>query len=90
MVQLILQSVNVDLEIVESVPAEVAKSGATTVPAHMLYDIVRKLPDGAQLELDELPGTASGMEAAYNAYGAAQRAKGRRAFTDGPHYELAR
>ena len=28
-----------------------------TVAAHMLYDIVRKLPDGAQLELDQGPDT---------------------------------
>jgi DNA polymerase-3 subunit beta len=48
-----LTATDLDIEIVESVPAEVAKSGATTVPAHMLYDIVRKLPDGAQLELDQ-------------------------------------
>ena len=29
-----------------------APAGATTVPAHTLYDIVRKLPEGAQVELD--------------------------------------
>ena len=51
--QLKLTATDLDIEIVESVPAEVAKSGATTVPAHMLYDIVRKLPDGAQLELEQ-------------------------------------
>jgi DNA polymerase III subunit beta len=51
--QLKLTATDLDIEIVESVPAEVGKSGATTVPAHMLYDIVRKLPDGAQLELDQ-------------------------------------
>ena len=50
--QLKLTATDLDLEIVESVPAEVAKAGAATVPAHMLYDIVRKLPDGAQLELE--------------------------------------
>jgi DNA polymerase-3 subunit beta len=48
-----LTATDLDIEIVESVAAEVGKSGATTVPAHMLYDIVRKLPDGAQLELDQ-------------------------------------
>lgn len=48
-----LTATDLDIEIVESVPAVVAKSGAATVPAHMLYDIVRKLPDGAQLELDQ-------------------------------------
>ncbi|HSK40982.1 MAG TPA: DNA polymerase III subunit beta, partial [Arenibaculum sp.] len=36
----------------ESVPAEVLRAGATTAPAHTLYDIVRKLPDGSQVELD--------------------------------------
>ena len=34
----------------ESVEAEVEKDGATTVPAQTLYDIVRKLPEGAQIE----------------------------------------
>ena len=51
--QLKLTATDLDIEIIESVPAEVPKSGATTVPAHMLYDIVRKLPDGAQLELEQ-------------------------------------
>jgi DNA polymerase-3 subunit beta len=52
-----LTATDLDIEIVESVPAEVARNGATTVPAHMLYDIVRKLPDGAQLELEQGPDT---------------------------------
>ena len=42
---------DLDLAIVESVPADVAQPGAITTPAHTLYDIVRKLPDGAQVEL---------------------------------------
>jgi DNA polymerase-3 subunit beta len=50
-----LTATDLDIEIVESVAAEVVKDGAATVPAHMLYDIVRKLPDGAQLELDQGP-----------------------------------
>ncbi len=48
-----LTATDLDIEIVESVAAMVATPGAATVPAHMLYDIVRKLPDGAQLELDQ-------------------------------------
>ena len=32
-------------------PADVSQPGAVTVPAHMLHDIVRKLPDGAQVEI---------------------------------------
>ncbi len=50
-----LTATDLDIEIVESVAADVAKDGAATVPAHMLYDIVRKLPDGAQLELEQGP-----------------------------------
>ncbi|HEY7458447.1 MAG TPA: DNA polymerase III subunit beta [Xanthobacteraceae bacterium] len=46
-----LKATDLDLEIVETVPAEVKQGNATTVPAHMLYDIVRKLPEGAQVEL---------------------------------------
>ena len=48
-----LTATDLDIEIVESVEALVATPGSATVPAHMLYDIVRKLPDGAQLELDQ-------------------------------------
>ncbi len=29
-----------------------ARPGAATVPAHTLYDIVRKLPEGAQVQLE--------------------------------------
>jgi DNA polymerase III subunit beta len=46
-----LNATDMDLEIVESAPAEVGQGGETTAPAHTLYDIVRKLPDGAQVEL---------------------------------------
>jgi DNA polymerase-3 subunit beta len=49
---LTLTATDMDLAIVETVPAEVATKGATTVPAHTLYDIVRKLPDGAQIALE--------------------------------------
>lgn len=46
-----LRATDLDLEVSETVPAEVSQEGATTVPAHTLYDIVRKLPDGAQVSL---------------------------------------
>ena len=46
-----LTATDMDLSIVEDVAAEIGEPGATTVPAHTLYDIVRKLPDGAQIEL---------------------------------------
>src|SRR5674476_1374408 len=41
-----------DLEVTEMLAAETATGGSTTVPAHMFYDIVRKLPDGAQIVLE--------------------------------------
>ncbi|MBT6095224.1 MAG: DNA polymerase III subunit beta, partial [Rhodospirillaceae bacterium] len=47
-----LNATDMDLDIVESTTAQVSTPGTTTVPAHTLYDIVRKLPDGAQVDLD--------------------------------------
>ncbi len=49
--QLHLKATDLDLEIFEKVPAMVEQSGSTTVPAHMLHDIVRKLPDGSEVML---------------------------------------
>ena len=47
-----LNATDMDLDISESVAAEIAVAGETTAPAHTLYDIVRKLPDGSQVELE--------------------------------------
>ncbi|SEQ64615.1 DNA polymerase III, beta subunit [Faunimonas pinastri] len=49
---LFLKATDLDMEIVDRVPAMVEAAGATTVPAHMLYDIVRKLPDGSEISLE--------------------------------------
>jgi DNA polymerase III subunit beta len=49
---LALSATDMDLEIVERVPARIERSGRTTAPAHTLYDIVRKLPEGAQIEIE--------------------------------------
>jgi DNA polymerase-3 subunit beta len=46
-----LKATDLDLEITETVPASGEQEGGTTVPAHLLYDIVRKLPDGAEVKL---------------------------------------
>ena len=48
---LTLSTTDMDLEINESVAANVSDSGATTAPAHTLHDIVRKLPDGSDVDL---------------------------------------
>ena len=46
-----LKGTDLEREVVESAPADVGQAGAITVSAHMLHDIVRKLPDGAQVSL---------------------------------------
>ena len=46
-----LKATDLDLEVTEATAANVEQGGATTVPAHLLYDIVRKLPDGAEVML---------------------------------------
>ena len=47
-----LRATDLDIEVTESVPAMVATAGTTTVPAHTLYEIVRKLADGAEVRLE--------------------------------------
>lgn len=49
-----LTATDLDIEIVESIPADVLRNGSATAPAHMLYDIVRKLPDGSQVQAELL------------------------------------
>jgi DNA polymerase-3 subunit beta len=46
-----LMATDLDLQVDESVPANVDQAGATTVSAHTLFDIVRKLPEGSQVEI---------------------------------------
>ncbi len=46
-----LMATDLDLQINETVEANVEDPGATTVPAHTLFEIVRKLPEGSQVEL---------------------------------------
>lgn len=50
-----LKATDLDLEVTETTGANVEKAGATTVPAHLLYDIVRKLPDGGEVMLEINP-----------------------------------
>jgi DNA polymerase-3 subunit beta len=49
-----LTATDLDMEIVETLAADVLRNGAATAPAHMLYDIVRKLPEGAQVQAELL------------------------------------
>ncbi len=50
--RLTLNATDMDLDMVDSVGANVETPGAITVSAHTLYDIVRKLPEGSQVELN--------------------------------------
>ena len=57
--QLSLTATDMDMDIATEVGCAVATSGTTTMSAHMLYDIARKLPDGAEVELTVADGHAS-------------------------------
>ena len=46
-----LMATDLDLQVVETIAAAIDVNGATTVSAHTLFDIVRKLPEGSQVEL---------------------------------------
>jgi len=53
-----LTATDMEIAIVEDVPAVTLGPGACTAPAATLYDIVRKLPDGAEVELEHPGGEA--------------------------------
>ena len=49
---LTLTATDLDIEVSEDAPADVAGGGATTVSALTLFEIVKRLPDGAQVRLE--------------------------------------
>ncbi|MDF7777463.1 DNA polymerase III subunit beta [Sphingomonas sp. AOB5] len=51
-----LMATDLDLQIDETIAAAVDQAGATTISAHTLFDIVRKLPEGSQVELTAAEG----------------------------------
>jgi DNA polymerase-3 subunit beta len=51
-----LMATDLDLQINETVAAAVDQPGATTVSAHTLFDIARKLPEGSQVSLAAAEG----------------------------------
>jgi len=53
--ELSLAATDMDLEIQETVPATVDVPGGITAPAHTLFDIVRKLQEGSQIEIKVEP-----------------------------------
>jgi DNA polymerase III subunit beta len=46
-----LSATDLDMEIVDEAQGQVEGPGQITAPAHTLYEIVRKLPEGAEVEL---------------------------------------
>ncbi|MBB3880463.1 DNA polymerase III subunit beta [Sphingomonas pseudosanguinis] len=54
--QLRMMATDLDLQINDSVMAAVDQPGSTTVSAHTLFDIARKLPEGAQVQLTAAEG----------------------------------
>ncbi len=51
-----LMATDLDLQINEHIAAAVETPGATTVSAHTLFDIARKLPEGSQVSLSAAEG----------------------------------
>ncbi len=47
-----LNATDMDQDVIEATPAQVSTPGATTVSVHTIYDIVRKLPSGTQVDID--------------------------------------
>jgi len=48
---LTLVATDLDIEVSEATQADISAPGQVTAPAHTLYDIARKLPDGSQVVL---------------------------------------
>ena len=47
-----LTATDMDMDILESIACNILQEGSLTVPAHTLYDIIRKLPEGAEVSLE--------------------------------------
>src|SRR5262244_1194684 len=50
--KLAFKATYLDVEMTETISAEVGPAGATTVPAPMFYEIVRQLPEGTQIVVE--------------------------------------
>ncbi|MGH1419486.1 MAG: DNA polymerase III subunit beta [Hyphomicrobiaceae bacterium] len=46
------KATDLEREVIEDATADVSTNGSLTVPAHILHDIARKLPDGAQVRME--------------------------------------
>src|SRR5262245_39879740 len=57
--RLSLTATDLDIEAQDAAEAKVKKAGAVTAPAQTLFDVVRKLPEGAEVSLDLSEGRLS-------------------------------
>ena len=48
---LILSATDMDISITEKLNCSIIEEGSTTVSAHTIYDIIRKLPDASEIEI---------------------------------------
>ncbi|MDC9701606.1 MAG: DNA polymerase III subunit beta [Alphaproteobacteria bacterium] len=46
-----LRATDLDIEIIQTASAEVSVPGSAAVPAHLCYDIIRKMPDNTKIEI---------------------------------------
>ena len=56
---LTLTATDMEIAVVEDVAAQSIRNGACTAPASTLYEIVRRLPDGSDVEFDHAGGDAA-------------------------------
>ena len=57
--KLSLSATDMDIDILENIECLVVSSGSVTITAHILYDIIRKLPEGSQVTIEYKDGSAS-------------------------------
>ena len=48
-----LTATDMEISISETLPVKTSQGGVTTLPAQILYDIIRKLPEGSEIEFTE-------------------------------------
>lgn len=56
--KLSLTATDMDMDVITNVPCSVGQEGASTLSAHLLNDIVKKLPDGAEVQVQIADGHA--------------------------------
>lgn len=52
--EIVVTGTDLDVELRDKIKAQVAAKGETTVPAHLLSDIVKKMPTGSQITIEQV------------------------------------